>query len=81
MRFKVAALALGLCSFVGLGMALRVPTKGQIHSQGSRLSRLLADGGEPVPPWPKGPGLLADGGEPVPPWPKTGSGTGSNAVA
>lgn len=49
-----------------------------------QTSPLVADGGEPVPPWPGGQALnvsnkslttrivLADGGEPVPPWPSGG---------
>lgn len=74
MRFKVAALAVCLCSFVGMGLSVRMAAKGQIHSRSSVRAMMLADGGEPVPPWPpSGLTLLADGGEPVPPWPPSGS--------
>ena len=37
-------------------------------------SRILADGGLPMPPWPSsGNVLLADGGLPMPPWPPSGN--------
>ncbi len=37
-------------------------------------SRILADGGLPMPPWPSsGNVLLADGGLPMPPWPSSGN--------
>ena len=86
MKFKVAALALGLCSYVAAGLTVRVPNEGQIPSRSSVQAVMLADGGEPVPPWPgSGSTLLADGGEPVPPWPGSGStfysGTGGTAAA
>ena len=68
MRFSATALALGLCSVVAMGAVVRIPVKGQIHSQNSVGACVLADGGEPVPPWSSGSVLLADGGEPVPPW-------------
>lgn len=72
MRFKVATLAVVLCSFVGVGLAVR--TTGQIHARSSVRAVLFADGGAPVPPWPgSGSVLLADGGAPVPPWPGSGS--------
>lgn len=53
-----------------------------------RASRSLADGGLPMPPWPKtGNVLVADGGLPMPPWPpsrnllKNSGGAGSRTVA
>lgn len=69
MRITVAALAFGLCSFMGMGLTVRIAAKGQVPSRSSVRAVMLADGGEPVPPWPKSGALLADGGEPVPPWP------------
>ena len=75
MKVRVT-LTLGLCSVVAMAFAMRRSVRGQCGLHSSHL-HLLADGGEPVPPWPKtGPSfLLADGGEPVPPWPKTGPGS------
>ena len=69
MKSSATALVLGLCSVAVMSAAVRVPVKTQIHSQNPVRARVLADGGEPVPPWPSGSVLLADGGEPVPPWP------------
>ena len=69
MRLSTTALVLGLCSVAAMAVVVRGPVKARIHSQNSLHARLLADGGEPVPPWPSASVLLADGGEPVPPWP------------
>jgi len=51
-----------------------------LHLSNPSTPILKADGGDPVPPWPKlrishlsnpsTPILKADGGDPVPPWPK-----------
>lgn len=52
MKFKVAVLVLGLCSFVAAGLIVRVPDEGQIPSRSSVRVVMLADGAEPAPPWP-----------------------------
>lgn len=51
MRFKVAALAVCLCSFVGMGLSVRTPAT-QNTARSSVRAVVFADGGAPVPPWP-----------------------------
>ena len=83
-------------SVVAMAAFSAVASSGVVHSNRRRSALVflptcqrsavfLADGGEPVPPWPPNgqvtsvndrsvvtKTMLADGGEPVPPWPPNG---------
>jgi hypothetical protein len=71
MKAKRSVLAAAVCvGVVGLSATLCATSISPINGKGH--SKWVADGGAPMPPWPKPalkPSLLADGGAPMPPWP------------
>jgi hypothetical protein len=71
MKAKRSVFVVAVCvGVVGLSATLCATSISPINWKGH--FNWVADGGAPMPPWPKPPlkpRLLADGGAPMPPWP------------